>query len=349
MPRVTAVIPTLGTNLERLRAAVEATWAQTGEVDLDVIVVVNGPALDEKQAGLDARTTILTAGINLGWGGGLHAGRAASDAEFLWLVQDDSYAEAGCLRELVAALDAAPEQGLVSPIVVRRTPEDETSPTVPYARRASWGGVLAADGTMDHWEPRRNTPLDEIDAIPALDYVPSRGMLVRTAVWDQVGGTDLRAYPVGWVDVLLCVAVREAGYTIGLAPAALLRHDRSASTTVALNGYVRERGPRLLRDRDGRRPQPTDVVPPAVRDATLVSATTSLLEFAHYVDRETVPRAEAEKLAARLEVMTERSERVQRELEAVRGSLSWRITAPLRRVRSSLGRRGSSGADSARD
>ncbi len=349
MPRVTAVIPTLGTNLERLRAAVDATWSQAGEIDLDVIVVVNGPALDETQAALDARTTILTAGINLGWGGGLHTGRAATDAEFLWLVQDDSYAEDGCLRELVAALDAEPRQGLVAPIVVRHTPENEKSPTGSYARRASWGGVLAPDGTMDHWEPRRDTPLDEIDVIPALDYVPSRGMLVRTVVWDQVGGTDLRAYPVGWVDVLLCAAVREAGYTIGLAPTAHLRHDRSASTTVALNGYVRERGPRLLRDRDGDRGQVAAAVPLAVRDATLVSATASLLEFAHYVDRETVPRASAEKLATQLTLMTERSERAQRELEALRGSLSWRVTAPLRRVRAALGRRRPDGADSARD
>lgn len=338
MTRVTAVIPTLGTNVERLRAAVDATWAHADENELDVVVVVNGPALDESAA-LDARTTIVTAGINLGWGGGLHVGRAATDAELLWLVQDDSYAEAGCLRELVAALDASPELGLVAPLVVRRTPEDSTSPTVPYARRASWGGVLAPDGSMDHWEPRRDTPLDEIDEIPTLDYVPSRGMLVRTAVWDLVGGADLRAFPVGWVDVLLCAAVREAGFTIGLAPAAHLRHDRSASTAAVLNGFVRERGPRLLRER-GREPQrATDAVPLAVREATLAAATSSVLELVEHVERTTVPKPAADTLAAELDVMTARALRAERDLTALTGSLSWRATAPLRRVRGALRRR----------
>jgi hypothetical protein len=168
-------------------------------------------------------------------------------------------------------------------------------------------------------------------------------------VWDQVGGADLRAYPVGWVDVLLCAAVREAGFTIGLAPSAHLRHDRSASTTTALNGYVRERGPRLLRERGGAHLGVTDVVPIAVREATLTAATASVLELADYVHRETVPRAAAEKLAAQLAIMTERSARAQRELEALRGSLSWRVTAPLRRVRAAFRRPRSSGTHTARD
>jgi len=336
MPRVAAVIPTLGTNLPRLAAAVQAVREQSAEVD--VIVVVNGAPLPDTTV-LDARTRVLTAGINLGWGGGLHVGRAATDAEFLWLVQDDSYPQEHCLRELVAALDAAPTQALVSPIVVRTERENEASPTVPYARRASWGGVLGADGAMDHWEPRRDIPLDEIDAIPELDYVPSRGMLVRTSVWDEVGGTDLRAFPVGWVDVLLCSAVRAAGYTIGLAPTARIRHDRSASTPTILNGYVRERGPRLLRDAGTPPPEASVDVPEHVLAGTLSSATASVLELAEYAERTTVPRTQHESVVQTLETATRQRDRAQRELAALRGSLSWRVTAPLRRLRGLARRR----------
>ncbi|MER3388713.1 MAG: glycosyltransferase [Microcella sp.] len=338
MPRVAAVIPTLGTNVARLAAAVEAVQAQRGDVELEVIVVLNGAPLPEA-AGLDARTRVLTTGINLGWGGGLHVGRAATDAEFLWLVQDDSYPQEHCLRELVAALDASPAQALVSPIVVRTERENDASPTVPYARRASWGGVLGSDGAMDHWEPRRDIPIDEIDAIPDLDYVPSRGMLVRTSVWDEVGGTDLRAFPVGWVDVLLCSAVRAAGHTIGLAPTARIRHDRSASTPTILNGYVRERGPRLLREAGAPPLGASDDVPEHVLSGTLSSATASVLELAEFAERTTVPRSQHEAIAQKLETASRERDRAQRELEALRGSLSWRVTAPLRRLRGLARRR----------
>lgn len=338
MARVTAVIPTLGTNVPRLAAAVEAVWAQSPEVELEVVVVVNGAPLPDT-TGLDARTRVLTTGINLGWGGGLHVGRAASDAEFVWLVQDDSYPQEHCLRELVAALDASPEQALVSPIVVRTERENDASPTVPYARRASWGGVLGADGAMDHWEPRRDTPLDEIGEIPHLDYVPSRGMLVRTSVWDEVGGTDLRAFPVGWVDVLLCSAVRAAGHTIGLAPTARIRHDRSASTPTILNGYVRERGPRLLREVGMPPAVAADLVPEHVMGSTLASATATVLELAAYAERTTVPRPQHDAVVDALATVTRERDRARAELEALRGSLSWRATAPLRRLRGLAKRR----------
>jgi GT2 family glycosyltransferase len=338
MPRVAAVIPTLGTDADRLVAAVEAVWAQSAEVELEVIVVVNGAPREETTA-LDARTRVLTTGINLGWGGGLHVGRAATEAEFLWLVQDDSYPQEHCLRELVAVLDAAPQQALVSPIVVRTEIENDASPTVPYARRASWGGVLAADGTMDRWEPKRDIPIDEIGEIPDLDYVPSRGMLVRTSVWDEVGGTDLRAFPVGWVDVLLCSAARAAGHTIGLAPAARIRHDRSASTPTILNGYVRERGPRLLRESAAPLAEASADVPDHVLRATLASATASVLELAHYAERTTVPLARHEALEQQLERVRRERDRARHELDALRGSLSWRVTAPLRALRGLLRRR----------
>ena len=338
MPRVAAVIPTLGTDVPRLAAAVEAVWAQSPEVELEVVVVVNGAPLSET-TGWDARTRVISTGINLGWGGGLHVGRAATDAEFIWLVQDDSYPQEHCLRELVAVLDATPRQALVSPIVVRTERENDSSPTVPYARRASWGGVLSADGAMDHWEPRRDTPLDEIGAIPHLDYVPSRGMLVRSAVWDEVGGTDLRAFPVGWVDVLLCSAVRAAGHTIGLAPTARIRHDRSASTPTILNGYVRERGPRLLRKAGMPPAEASDAVPEHVLTGTLSSATASVLELAAYAERTTVPRPQHEAVEQKLERVTRDRDRARRELEALQGSLSWRVTAPLRRLRGLARRR----------
>ncbi len=332
MPRVTAVIPTLGTEVARLAAAVEAVWAQSAEVELDVIVVVNGAPLPDA-TGLDARTRVVTTGINLGWGGGLHVGRAATDAEFVWLVQDDSYPQEHCLRELVATLDATPTQALVSPIVVKTERENDASPAGPYARRASWGGVLAADGAMDHWEPRRDIPLDEIGTIPHLDYVPSRGMLVRTSVWDEVGGTDLRAFPVGWVDVLLCSAVRAAGHTIGLAPTARIRHDRSASTPTILNGYVRERGPRLLREVGLPPAKASDDVPEHVIEGTLASATASVLDLAAYAERTTVPRPQHDAVVDQLATVTRERDRARTELDALRGSLSWRATAPLRRVR----------------
>lgn len=351
MARVCAIIPTLGTNVDRLAAAVDAVWSQSVNDELELVVVVNGAALAQGPA-LDARTRIVVAGANLGWGGGLHAGRAVTEAEFLWLVQDDSYPDQHCLRELLAELDSAPGQALVSPLVVRTTPMRETSPIVPYAYAGSWGGVLAPDGTLRYSVPRRDLPLDQITTIPPLDYVPSRGMLIRSSVWDEVGGADLRAYPTGWIDVLLCTAVREAGYAIGLAPPAHIRHDRNASTPPALMQFVRSRGPRLMRDRATALEASLGDIPPAVRDATLVSATTAFLDFVTHVGDTMVPRGSHDERAEHLESATRERDAALAERDAaiaerdaalqavtaMRRSRSWRVTAPMRKLSSKLSR-----------
>lgn len=344
MARICAIIPTLGTNVERLAAAVDAVWAQSVDDDLDLVVVVNGSGLAEGPA-LDARTRVVVAGANLGWGGGLHMGRAFTEAEFLWLVQDDSYPEQRCLRELLDVLDAAPKQGIVSPIVVRTEPMRENSPKVPYAYAGSWGGVLASDGRLAYSVPRRDLPLVQITTVPPLDYVPSRGMLIRASVWDQVGGADLRAYPTGWVDVLLCTAVREAGYTIGLATSAHIRHDRNASTPPALIQFSRSRGPRLMRERATALEVSVAQIPPTLRDATLVSATTAFLDFVMHVADTTVPGRQHHELAERLVAVTderdaaiaERDE-ARQAVKALRRSRSWRMTAPMRKLSSRLSR-----------
>ena len=53
-------------------------------------------------------------------------------------------------------------------------------------------------------------------------------LLVKTSVWDEVGGLD-EAFAVAFNDVDFCVRVREAGYTNVFTPFAQLYHYESKS------------------------------------------------------------------------------------------------------------------------
>jgi hypothetical protein len=50
-------------------------------------------------------------------------------------------------------------------------------------------------------------PIDEFTTLEGYAYIPSRGMLIRSAVWDEVGGMDPRYYPVVWADGDFCAAL----------------------------------------------------------------------------------------------------------------------------------------------
>ena len=53
-------------------------------------------------------------------------------------------------------------------------------------------------------------------------------LLVKTSVWDEVGGLD-EAFAVAFNDVDFCLRVRDAGYRIAWTPYARLTHYESKS------------------------------------------------------------------------------------------------------------------------
>lgn len=54
-------------------------------------------------------------------------------------------------------------------------------------------------------------------------------MLIRKAVYEQVGGLDEEQFRVSYNDVDLCLKVREAGYLTVWTPYAVVMHEGSVS------------------------------------------------------------------------------------------------------------------------
>ncbi len=68
-------------------------------------------------------------------------------------------------------------------------------------------------------------------AVGSQGYVGSGGLLIRAAVFDDLGGYDERYSPAWYEDVDLCFRARKAGYTIGWSPDAGIEH--LGGTTIA--------------------------------------------------------------------------------------------------------------------
>lgn len=218
--RVAAIIPTLGQDLDRLRTCLTSLNEQTSP--LDTIVVLNSgspPAWAEDLADV----TVLTPGLNLGWAGGLAHGRSATDAEFIWLIQDDMTVHPTCLFELQRALAAEPDLAAVGPVVL-----DSDG----LVGAGTCGGRLAPDRPirMESWYPTTPTAVGDLHELDSLDYVASRALLVRSADWDAVGGMYPGFYPVLWGDVDFCTALRRAGRRFALTADATVSHAINGST-----------------------------------------------------------------------------------------------------------------------
>ena len=160
---------------------------------------------------------------NVGYGHGTNQGieRALEEgAENVFLVNNDLTLSDGTLEGLLRALKERPDVGIVGPrIVFEREP----------------GTIWCAGGLMT-WRQNLSTMIGhgcpdgpEYRRTREVDYVPGCAMLVRRAVFEDVGMLqgDYFAYHE---DVELCVKAGSAGHRTLVVGELLARHDAHSST-----------------------------------------------------------------------------------------------------------------------
>lgn len=187
-----------------------------------VVLVDNGST---EPIGELPEVELIRSDVNRGFAGGANLGirRALEgDAAYVWLLNNDTEAEPGTLSTLVATAEADPRAGIVGGVL-------------PDA----WGG-----GTIDAWTGVSKPATGPGDR---LDYVTGACMLVRRAVFEEVGLFD-EAYFFYFEDADLCLRARAAGWRLAVAPEARVAHRVGASVNRGDPGW----GDRLQAQSSGR-------------------------------------------------------------------------------------------------
>lgn len=213
-PRISIIIPSQTPSLLRTALASIAADA-TGDVAFETIVVANGssPCLAEELAAVADGIRIVRSGIQRGVAGGYNLGRQSARGDLIVLAHDDIEVESGWLRAWIEASDQLPHAGVIGGKVIH---SDGT------LRGA--GFVLWSDGfTSPPWVGAP-PPDDTFSMARAVDYTGSCSVLVRSEVWDAIGGLDEGMFPAYYVDVDLAMSARRAGWAVMYWPGVRVRH-----------------------------------------------------------------------------------------------------------------------------
>lgn len=331
-PRVTLVVVALG-RTPRLTERLASLVAHTSATPFAIVCVVNpvGTGLDE-QAGPDDLGELgiefIDLEVNLGWGGGLHVGHAATSSDLLAWVQEDMVVSDGWLDALVGAADAEPDVGAFGSAQV-----DETGAIALFN-----AGRAEPVDDLDRWNDTDETAAGLPQQVSRYDWVTSKGLLTRSSAWDEVGGTDPALFPLNHVDKDYCSHLRVHGWSVALVPTAHLRHRGNQSAPGLLREFLSEwQCPRLTRRWAGPLAElGTGAVGVIEHECTRERAA----DVEHWVARESSRFVVAFGRWAerRRRHSDEQLHRATVEAEAVRRTLSWRITSPLRAVRRRLTR-----------
>jgi GT2 family glycosyltransferase len=238
LPRATIVIVALRDN-PKLRTCLGRLAALTDKTTFETLVALNGrPREDAQQLVQElARDRFVPPGgvrmiecpVNLGLPGALNRARPIARGEFLISLHDDAEPADGWLDGLVSAADES-GAGAVGSLVLN-----------PDRSVQAAGWELYPDGiTRPPWKDAPPGASDFTSRV-AVDYSPSCSLLVRVSSWDRIGGVDERFFPLLYVDVDLCMALRARGEQVMLEPSSVVVHHRGSSITTDYQEFVWER------------------------------------------------------------------------------------------------------------
>ncbi len=337
--RATLAVVALGVTA-RLGDCLRSLESHESTCAFDIVCVVNAESPDAplELSTLETehpRVRFVPSPVNLGWAGGLQLARRYAAGEYLVQVQDDMVVTPGWLDALVTAADAHHDIGAFGSLQV-----DEQG----SARRFN-AGFAEPPAEVRRWNDTDTTVENTPAEVTRFGWVTSKGMLARLSAWDDVGGPDPRLFPLNHVDKDYCSHLRAHGWAVALVPTANLVHQGNQSAPGLMRAFLSEWHADRLAQRWGEvlKQLPGSEARPLPHDCTrgrherlehevAIEASTLAVAVGRWTQRRRVRQDAA------LESARARTVKAEAEVVAMRSSLSWKLTSPLRRLRAILSR-----------
>lgn len=227
-PLVTVVIPVHG-KWSYTRQCLASIEASRPEVPFEVVVVDDCSPDDSaaRLAGCPGVRLVRTE-RNLGFVGACNLGAAAARSDLLLFLNNDTEVRPGWLDVLVDTMYAEPSIGLAGAKLV-----------YPDGSLQECGGIVWADGSGWNYG-RGDRPEDpKYTSLRDVDYCSGAALLVRRALFDEIGGFDERYSPAYYEDTDLAFAVRAAGYRTVVQPASVVVHHEGISNGTSTNAGLK--------------------------------------------------------------------------------------------------------------
>ncbi len=237
-PLVTLIIPTRD-RADLLRTSVGTILAKTGYRRFEIVVVDNGSVEDDTFKLFDswvgeARVRVLRDPGPFNYARLNNVAAATAKGTLLGLVNNDVEAtDAHWLEEMVGWA-MQPGIGCVGAKL-----------WYPDGRLQHGGVVVGVAGAAGHRHKRAaradRGARDDLVTVNEVSAVTAACLVVKTSIYDEVGGLDEARFAVGYNDVDFCLKVAEAGYRNLWTPFAEMVHHESLSRGRDLRPRTAER------------------------------------------------------------------------------------------------------------
>ncbi len=160
----------------------------------------------------------------------LNCNNAASKArgKYILFLNNDTNVQENWLNHLVNLIESDEKIGMVGSKLV-----------YPNGRLQEAGGIIWKDasgwnyGNMDH--PAK----PEYNYVKEVDYISGASIMIRSDLWNQIGGFDERFAPAYYEDADLAFEVRKYGYKVMYQPKSVVVHFEGRSHGTDINAGIK--------------------------------------------------------------------------------------------------------------
>ncbi len=166
---------------------------------------------------------------NQGFVNNCMAGASRARGEYILFLNNDTAFTRGWLSQLVAALDADQQAGIVGPMLL-----------FGNGRLQEAGGIIWNDASGWNFGRMDDPTMPEYNYLKETDYVSGACLLIRHILWEQLGGFDQRYVPAYYEDTDLCFSARATGYKVLYQPTSKVYHFEGMSHGTDLSAGVKQ-------------------------------------------------------------------------------------------------------------
>jgi GT2 family glycosyltransferase len=216
-PKVAVVIPTRGKAAFVRQCLKSLFLAVDDEATLDVAVIEQGgeesKALIEKDYH-DRPVRWIDADDDAGYSGLNNAGVEGTESDYVLLLNNDIICHDGFLKQMISAMNEHDDVGIVGAKLMFLD-----------GRIQHVGVVFRSDGVPYHigYGKKDDGTFGPANRSNYYDSVTFACVLIRRALWDELGGLD-EAYYFNYEDVDFCLHAREKGWRAWMQHTAVLVH-----------------------------------------------------------------------------------------------------------------------------
>lgn len=155
---------------------------------------------------------------NRGFVDACNQGAAAARGKYLVFLNNDTEVLPSWLEHLVETVESDPAIGAVGSMFL-----------YPDGSIQEAGGIVWKDGEAHHYGWSGSPDDRRFNFAREVDYCSAASLLIRTELFQQLGGFDRRYAPAYYEDVDLCFGVRSLGYKVIYQPMSRVVHYEGAT------------------------------------------------------------------------------------------------------------------------